>query len=282
MIKKHLIACSVVILLMMSTRLYVSRNTATHINSFPQKVDFPSPREQKVVSSKPKRSLKFASERVPVHNKKVAWKMEKYLKATSFKRIQTSRLHQQAALWFPVIEPILRAHGIPEDFKYIPLVESGLLGGTSRKGAAGFWQFMPQTARDYGLRVTSLVDERHNLRKSTIAACKYLNSLYRKFGNWTLVAAAYNTGENSLKQRIVTQGHSNYFKMKLNRETASYVYKLVSMKEIIEHPRKYGFPKRSKDLLASENHINKNKGIVNPKVERDALKALSLLSPGTL
>ncbi len=282
MITKHLIACSVILLLIIFTEIFIGRNTATPINSFPQKVDFPSPREQKGPSSDLKRSLKFATERIPVHNKKVAWKMDKYLKATSFRHIQTGRLHQQAARWFPVIEPILKQHGIPEDFKYIPLVESGLLEGTSNKGASGYWQFMPQTARDYGLRVGPSVDERQDLRKSTNAACLYLNSLYKEFKSWTLVAAAYNVGENSLSRQIAIQGHNDYFMMKLNRETASYVYKLISMKEIIEHPLKYGFASRSKNLLARDADESKPRHFMSPAVERDALKALSLLQPETM
>ena len=251
MIKKHLIACSVILLLMLSAKIYVgrSRKAAAPINSFPQTVDFPSPQEQKASSPQP--GLRFANEKVPLSNKKVALKMKRYLKAHSFKHIQTEKLHHQAARWFPVIEPILKRHGIPEDFKYVPLVESGLMGGTSHKGASGYWQFMPQTARNYGLKVNRHIDERQDIRKSTIAACRYLKSLYKEFNNWTLVAAAYNVGENSLRQQISAQGHSNYFRMKLNRETASYVYKLVSMKEVIENPVKYGFAAK-KDLLAKK------------------------------
>ncbi len=280
MIKKHLIACSVLLLLMISSRILISRNARTPINSFPQNVDFPSPQEQKV--SSPKAEFSFANEKVPLKNKKVAWKMDKYLKKNSFEHIQTDRLHHKAREWFPVIEPILERYGIPEDFKYIPLVESGLLGGTSHKGASGYWQFMPQTARTYGLKVNRDIDERKDLRKSTFAACRYLKALHQEFKNWTLVAAAYNIGENSLKQHIYNQGHRNYFKMRLNRETASYVYKLVSMKEIIEKPSKYGYSERHRTLLAKKDasapspdrHV-----FLSKEDENSALKAFEILQP---
>jgi len=172
------------------------------------------------------------------------------LKAHKYEKLQTSVLHRKAAKYFPLIEPILKMYGIPEDFKYVPLVESGLQSGTSPKGASGMWQFMPQTARDFGLRVDGNVDERQMVIKSTVAACKYLKSLFGEFNSWTLVAAAYNIGEGNLKRAMSRQNQDNYFKIKLNRETSTYVYKLVSMKEIIENPKKYGYHNRASRLLA--------------------------------
>ncbi|WP_316823586.1 lytic transglycosylase domain-containing protein [Pedobacter gandavensis] len=185
--------------------------------------------------------LKFAEEALPLGDAIVERKMEKALAKFSYSNLQTNRLHSKAAEWFPVIEPILAAYGIPEDFKYMPLVESGLKSGVSPKGAAGFWQFMPGTARSYGLKVNSKVDERNNLRKSTIAAAKYIKELYGIFDNWALVAAAYNVGDNHMRRQISKQKQDNYFKMKLNSETASYVYKLISMKQIMEYPDQYGY-----------------------------------------
>ena len=135
----------------------------------------------------------------------------------------------------------------------MPLVESGLKAGTSPKGASGYWQFMPQTARDFGLEVNGGLDERNNIRKSSIAAAKYIRSLYREFNSWTLAAAAYNIGEGSLKRQILKQSQDHYYKMKLNRDTASYVYKLISMKEIIENPTRYGYNNRASRLLANSN-----------------------------
>mgnify|MGYP003522151490 CR=1 FL=1 len=151
-------------------------------------------------------------------------------------------MHKKADKYLPKIAAILKDYGIPEDFKYIPLVESGLDPKvTSHKGAGGYWQFMPATARLYGLRVDGKVDERKNFVKSTHAAAKYIKSLYEQFGDWTLVAAAYNVGGGSLKSTMRRQNKDNYYHLRLNAETGSYVYKLVSVKEVIEHPDKHGY-----------------------------------------
>jgi DNA-binding protein Fis len=137
---------------------------------------------------------------------------------------------------------------------------------------------MPGTARNYGLRVNGAVDERQSIRKSTIAACKYLKELHGIFHSWTLAAAAYNIGETNLQRQMVRQGQRNYYKMKLNGETASYVYKLIAMKEIIENPLKHGFVSRSNQLLAQKEEVTTpNNYFVTPQVEREAIKALSIL-----
>jgi membrane-bound lytic murein transglycosylase D len=197
------------------------------------------------IKAKPKKSfmarLNFAHETLPLHDSKVERKMKRVLVTYNYNTTQTNRLQRKAAEWFPVIEPILAKYGIPNDFKYMPLVESGLQAGVSPKGANGFWQFMPGTARTYGLKVNGRVDERKNLQKSTVAACKYLRELYGIFDNWTLVAAAFNAGDNHMKKQISRQNQDNYFKMKLNRETGKYVYKLISMKQIVENPERYGY-----------------------------------------
>ena len=193
--------------------------------------------------------LNFAEETLPLGDKKVERKMKKILAAHTYGNTQTNKLHAKAAKWFPVIEPILAAYGIPNDFKYLALVESGMAEGVSPKGAAGIWQFMPGTARTYGLRVNGNVDERYNLRKSTIAACKYIKEMYKGLESWTLVAAAYNVGDGRLRKQIDNQNQDNYYKMKLNRETGGYVYKVISMKQIMEHPKRYGY-KKPRVLLA--------------------------------
>ena len=188
--------------------------------------------------------LNFADETLPLGDKRVERKMKKILAAHTYGITQTNRLHKKAQEWFPVIEPILAAYGIPNDFKYLALVESGLAGGVSPKGAAGIWQFMPGTARSYGLKVNGRVDERYNLRKSTVAACKYIKEMYRGLESWTLVAAAYNVGDGRLRRQISNQNQDNYYKMKLNQETGRYVYKVISMKQIVEHPKRYGYEKK--------------------------------------
>lgn len=187
-------------------------------------------------------ALSFADASVPVERTSVKQKLGKYLTIFSFKKQQSYQMHQKADKYLPKIAQILESYGIPEDFKYIPLVESGLNPKvTSHKGAGGYWQFMPATARLYGLRVDTTVDERRDFEKSTHAAAKYLKSLYDQFGDWTLVAAAYNVGGGSLKGSIRRQGVNDYYRLRLNAETGSYVYKLISVKQVIENPDQYGY-----------------------------------------
>jgi membrane-bound lytic murein transglycosylase D len=188
-------------------------------------------------------TLNFAQEPLPVSDHYVRKQLKKVFKVYAYKNLKTYKLHRHASRLFPIMEPILAKYGIPEDFKYVPLVESGLHSGTSHKGASGLWQFMPETARQYGLKVNAAIDERHQVVKSTIAACKYLRRLHKEFGNWTLVAAAYNIGDNKLKKLIDKQNQDSYFSIRFNPETASYVYKLIAMKEIIERPARHGYSK---------------------------------------
>ncbi len=247
MIRKHLIMCAVMLSIFLTAKMFnysapSSLKTLIHIRENPKKVN--------IAVDNYYNSLSFADENIPLGDSRITSKMKKSLKAHSHSKLQTARLHGHASKWFPIIEPILAKYGIPEDFKYMPLVESGLKAGISPKGAAGFWQFMPQTARDFGLQVNEDIDDRNNMRKSTVAAAKYIKALYREFDSWTLAAAAYNIGEGSLKRQINRQKQDNYFKMKLNRETASYVYKLISMKEIIENPTRYGYTNKASRLLA--------------------------------
>ncbi|MEY3677873.1 MAG: hypothetical protein RI924_14 [Bacteroidota bacterium] len=188
-------------------------------------------------------SLHFADESLPVTDNYVLNKVKRVFNTYGYDNLRSYRLHRVASTWFPIMEPILADYGIPNDFKYVPLVESGLHSGVSHKGAAGVWQFMPHTARQYGLKVNGGVDERLQIKKSTIAACKYIRSLHKEFKNWTLVAAAFNIGENKLKRLIRQQEQDDYFSIRFNPETSIYVYKLIAVKEIIEHPNLHGYDK---------------------------------------
>lgn len=264
MIKKHLITCSVMLSLLIATKVFIYSTPA----SVSESIDAEKKPEKVTPPNEPYfNSLSFANETLPLGDQRIESKMTKSLHAHTHHKLQTSRLHHRAAEWFPIIEPILEQYGIPEDFKYMPLVESGLKSGISPKGAAGFWQFMPQTARDFGLQVDGEIDERNNIRKSTVAAAKYLKSLYKEFNSWTLAAAAYNVGEGRLKRQIYQQNQDNYFKMKLNKETASYVYKLISMKEIIENPDRYGYTTKAGRLLARINNLSPGGDIKNVHAE---------------
>ena len=187
-------------------------------------------------------SLHFANEYLPLGDVQIEEKMMSFLEDYSYQRVRSYHIHDKAIQSLPKVAEILESYGIPQDFKYIPLIESGFSKNTtSHKGASGYWQFMPATAVAFGLTVNEEVDERQDLVKSTHAAAKYILSLYDEFENWTLVAAAYNVGGGSLRNTMQRQEEDNSFKLKLNKETAAYVYRLISMKEIIEHPDQHGY-----------------------------------------
>ncbi len=248
MIRKYMVACSLMLLICVLTKMFgYSYSTGYSKAILP---DVESARE--LSESIFYKDLSFANELLPIGDKRIEKKMKKALKANSYAKMQTHKLHQRAEIWFPIIEPILKKYGVPQDFKYIPLIESGMERGQySPKGAAGLWQFMPQTGRDYGLTVNGKTDERMNVRLATIAAAKYIKDLHRQFNSWTLAAAAYNGGEGRMKRQISRQSQDDYFKMELNRETGKYVYTLISMKEVIEHPEDYGYKTRNpRKLLA--------------------------------
>lgn len=198
----------------------------------------------------------FAEEEIPL-TPQVEEKLMIHLSKVSYKKRKNYNFHQRAEKYLPQIDEILKQYNVPDDFRYIPLVESGLSPQVvSHKGAGGYWQFMPATARLYGLKVDGKVDERKDLVKSTHAAGKFLQDLYKQFGDWTLVAAAYNVGGGSLKASIRRQKTDSYFKLKLNAETGAYVYKLISMKEIIENPVKYGYVKYAAHQGSDDNYVN--------------------------
>lgn len=243
MTKKPLIACLAMLTLLLMVKLLLFSNN--------NPLASPKQSSSKIYLDNPYlNSLSFADENLPLADELVTIRINQMLKTYSYSNLQTHKLHSLANRLFPIIDPILEKYGIPQDFKYMPLVESGLKGGTSHKGASGLWQFMPETARGYGLIVNGVIDERHKVIKSTIAACKYLRALYQEFNDWTLVAAAYNIGGNKLKRKINQQDQYNYYRIILNPETAFYVYKLVAMKEIIEHPDLYGYRKALALVLA--------------------------------
>jgi membrane-bound lytic murein transglycosylase D len=202
----------------------------------------------KVFSIRIPKNLNFAGEKTPIRDFSVREAMERELVINTYWQSQTLLLHKRANRWFPVIEPILKKNDIPDDFKYIPLIESQLTNAVSAQGATGFWQLVEPTARGYGLEITDDIDERYNVIKSTEAACKYFKEAYKQFNNWTLVAASYNLGMTGVQSQLNRQKASSYYDILLTEETARYVYRILAMKEIISRPKVYGFILRKKDL----------------------------------
>ena len=197
---------------------------------------------------KPTKNIFFANERVPLENSDIWERYDKELLKNTYWQSNTLLLYKRAAKYFPIIEPILEKNNLPDDFKYLALIESGLENVTSPKGAKGFWQFLKTTAIEFNLEVNSEVDERYHIQKSTQAACDFLNSAKDKFGSWTLAAAAYNMGMSGLLEQMNRQKSFSYYDLLLNNETSRYVFRILAIKEIIENPKKYGFQFRSEDL----------------------------------
>jgi len=186
-------------------------------------------------------SLFFANERVPIENFDVYESLDREFLINSYWHSQTIVILKRAYRYFPIIEPILKKNNIPDDFKYLVVVESGFSNVVSPAGASGFWQFMKATAERYGLVINDEIDERYNLEKATEAAVKHIKDLYSHYKNWTLVAAAYNLGAGKLDKAIAKQKAHNYYDLYLNEETARYVYRILALKTILSNPKKYGF-----------------------------------------
>ncbi|WP_460980854.1 lytic transglycosylase domain-containing protein [Spirosoma fluminis] len=181
--------------------------------------------------------LHFCGELVPTEQGDVSAKLALALASSSGYIQHVQALRARSAPYFAVIEPILSKHAIPNDFKYLPLIESAWhASAVSSAGAVGYWQFMDDTAQDMGLSITPGNDERTDLKKSTEAACKYLKFLYRKLGSWTLVAAAYNGGVGMVQRKITRVGHRDYYAMTMNAETGYYLYRILAMKELFTNP----------------------------------------------
>ena len=191
----------------------------------------------------------FCGEEVPVGQPGVWRRWIQTLRGFSNQDDCLYDVRQRAISFFPIIDPILRQYRIPRDFRYLPLAESDLINDcVSPKGASGYWQLMPETARGLGLKVNGDVDERYDLRKATVAVCHYLHQLYRQLGSWSLVAAAYNGGLGHVQSRMRQQGQKNYFRLSLHRETSHYLFRILAYKELISNPKQY-------ELLLSKSAI---------------------------
>lgn len=210
----------------------------------------------------------FCGEEVPLHEASVTRRWINMLLKQSAERSYLYQLRLKAARVFPVIEPILAKYGIPRDFKYLPLAESALVGhAVSPKGASGYWQLMPQTARDHGLTVNDQIDERLSLERSTVAACRYIRSLYKELGSWTLVAAAYNSGSAHILHHMQRQGgERNYYSLRLYRETRQYLYRVLAHKELLTRPRLYNDLLQPDVLAYLTFPIQKERRHKNPKL----------------
>lgn len=193
--------------------------------------------------------LSFCGEPVPLDNQEVRERLEKELLLTLWDRAQVILWLKRSGRYMPVIEKILQEEGLPDDLKYVSVIESALLPYIgSYRGAVGFWQFIKATGRHYDLVIDNDRDERRNIFTSTKAASRYFSELYRQFGSWTLAAAAYNMGEDGVKKAMENQEVADYYQLYLPLETQRYVFKIIAAKMVLSNPASYGFDIRDDDL----------------------------------
>jgi membrane-bound lytic murein transglycosylase D len=195
--------------------------------------------------------LTFAGEKVPTELYDIKERMDRELLVNTYWQSNGLLLIKRAHKYFPIIEPMLKKYGIPDDFKYLAVAESGLENNSSSAGAAGFWHFLKSSAKEYGLEVNQNVDERYNLEKATKVAADYLKKSKKRFGTWTLAAAAYNAGNARIARNLKKQQVTDYYDLLLNSETSRYVLRIVALKEVLSYPKKYGFEFEKEDLYTS-------------------------------
>jgi len=201
---------------------FISEHNHTRIVPLPEKID-------------------LCGEEAPIQTEDAQERLTKELLTNTYWHSNTLQLLKRSSRFLPTLKRILNEEGIPEDFIYLAVIESGLLPVVSPAGAAGFWQLMPNTAREYGLIVNDEIDERYHIEKSTRAACAYLKEAKARFGSWTLAAASYNMGMAGLNKQLARQSESSYYDLSLNEETKRYVFRILALKCIMGAPRAFGF-----------------------------------------
>jgi len=194
--------------------------------------------------------LEFAGEAVPLNDPDIRERFDRELLVNTYWQSNALLLFKRANKYFPIIEPLLREHGLPDDFKYLAVAESGLEYTSSPAGASGIWHFMKATGIEYGLEINDYVDERYHLEKATKVAAEYLKKSKDRLGTWTMAAASYNAGVAGMSKQIGRQKQTSYYDLLLNSETSRYVFRILALKEIMNNPKKYGFNYREKDLYA--------------------------------
>ena len=207
--------------------------------------ELPSPASSPLVPT----SVEFAGQTIELRRADLHERMDREMLAFTYSHQLTLLMLKRANRYFPIVEPILKECGVPDDLKYLMVIESNVDPRIrSSAGAAGLWQFMPSTGKEYGLEVNDNIDERYHIEKSTRAACAYLKKAHRMFGDWMTVAASYNGGTGGVTKKQTVQGVDSALDMFLVEETSRYMFRLLAAKTVFENPARYGFLLRSEDL----------------------------------
>ncbi len=242
--KKYLLASVSIISLILlglaySSYNYTKRDEIVHTAKEHSHSNTPLP--QVIQSVALNKVFSFAGEEVPYDNFDAMERLDRELTVNSYWHSSTLINIKKSKRYFGLISRILAQEGVPDDFKYLAVAESNLSNVRSPAGARGFWQIMRTTAIGYGLEVNKYVDERYHLEKATKAACRLLKDYKKRFGSWTMAAAAYNMGETRMAKEIKSQKETDYYKLNLGSETSRYVFRLIAFKEIMMHPDNFGF-----------------------------------------
>jgi len=225
-----------------------------NVSVTPYNPDEQFPQGYKIISPQIPEYMEFAGEKVPLENFEVFERIEREFIVNTYWHSSTILAIKRANRWFPVIEPILKKNNIPDDFKYLCVAESNLENAISPAGATGFWQFLNEAGKKYGLEINTLIDERYHVEKSTQAACNYLKDAYRMFGTWTMAAASYNMGTNGADNQIKRQKTNNYYNLVLNTETNRYIARILSIKYLMQNLEAYGFDIKKNQLYQPLKH----------------------------
>lgn len=239
--QKSITIYSITVAVFLSAALFLSVNNSADEASMAEATNKKIMLPQVIRSIDLNRPFDLAGEFLPMDNFDVVERLDREITSNAYMHGSTLLNIKSAYRYFPLFESVLAAYGVPDDFKYIAVAESNLRHATSPAGAKGIWQFMPVTARGYGLEISSDVDERLHIEKATEAACKLLLDYKKRFGNWTVAAAAYNMGETRIARELAAQKATNFYDLNLNAETSRYVFRIVAIKEIMANPEVYGY-----------------------------------------
>lgn len=204
-------------------------------------INYGEPSNYKIHALNVPHEVVFAGETMQLEEADLQERMDKELLVNTYWQSNTILMIKRANKFFPQIEKILKEEGVPDDFKYLALIESGLENVTSSAGAKGFWQILRTTGRELGLEVNSNVDERYNVELATRTACAYLKKAKERLGTWTLAAASYNRGMAGIQRLLDKQQVDNYYDLLLGTETKRYIFRILAVKAIVEAPQRYGF-----------------------------------------
>ena len=246
--KKSILQFLIVTLGFLASAMTTSAVTGTQMT---KTHDEKEKKEQKCYNISPQipTYVTFAGEKIELTLQDRRERMDREMLSFCYSHINTMLQIKRANRLFPIVEPILEKHGIPSDFKYLMIIEcNGDVEARSNAGAAGPWQFLEKTGRQYGLEVNGEVDERYNIEKATVAACKYLKESYEEYGDWLTVAASYNTGRANIAKRINAQKEDKAINLVLLPETSRYIFRLLAIKTIFSAPQTYGFVLKESDL----------------------------------